>query len=165
MRLMCSIRQTLRYTELLPQYRFIRTIQSDHVIRDEATGIYRLSSKAFGPSSSDGFLSGDLEQPLVADRLSALALYPAVDRAVGAVGLTIWQICDHSLISEVAVHHDPVKRNWYHGSISGIKKKKTKDYFRLIAIELVPIDQDEARRRDPNMTAFGSASAITQTAR
>jgi hypothetical protein len=72
---------------------------------------------------------------------------------VGAVCLTIRQIRDHSSAHGVAVRHDQVKSSWYHGSVSGIKKK-TKDRFRLIASEIVPIDQDEARRRDPNLSAI-----------
>ncbi len=59
---------------------------------DKASGRYRISSKAFGPSSSDGALSGDLEQLLVEDGLDPLALYPSVDRAVGAASLTIGDI-------------------------------------------------------------------------
>lgn len=139
--------------DLLPKFHFIRTIQSpDHIVIDEETGLYRLSSKAFGPSSSDGCLSGDLEQPLIEDGLPQLILYPAVGRAVAAIALTIEQICEHEASFGVYVRHDPVETNWYHGSVFGKALKnnrKLKESFRSIAKELIPIDQAEARRNDP----------------
>lgn len=138
--------------DLEPNYRFIRTIQSpDHVVFDELKGRYRLSSKAFGPSSSDGCLSGDLEQLLVRDGLPVLAMYPAVGRAVAAVSLEIQLICEHEATHGIGVKHDPVLENWYHGSVfgRGLKKQKLRERFCALAEEMVPIDQTEATRLDP----------------
>jgi hypothetical protein len=110
-----------------------------------------LSSKAFGPSSGDGCLSGDLEQLLVEDGLHELTMYSAVGRAVAAFSLRIQLICEHEWTYGVSVKHDPVRENWYHASIfgAGLKKKKLKESFRLLAEEMVPIDQVEATRLDP----------------
>ena len=151
-------RPPLPLSRLQPEYRFIRTLQApDHVVLDKNAGRYRISSKAFGPSRSDGGLSGDLEQPLVADGLPALALYPAVDRAVGAASLTVGQILAHGGLS---VQHVPVRSNWYHGNIlgitGGIKKRLSKQ-----ALEIVPIDQDAAARRD---ALRSQAAGLGQTA-
>lgn len=108
---------------------------------DVAKGHYRISSKAFGPSSSDGCLSGDLEQLLVEDGLSPTILCNSLRRAVGAVSVSIGQIRALGL----CVAHDPVSENWYHGAISGIKKA-TKDKLRKSAVEIVPIDQEQVAR-------------------
>jgi hypothetical protein len=110
-----------------------------------------LSSKAFGPSSDDGCLSGDLEQPLAEDGLPALTMYPAVGRAVAAFALKIRSIREHEGTYGIGVKHDPVYENWYHGSIfgAGLKKQKLKDNFRALAEEMVAIDQAEATRLDP----------------
>ena len=129
-------------SQLRPELRFIRTLQSPyHIVRDERTGKYRVSSKAFSPSSADGGLSGDLEQLLIGDGLSATAMYPAVQGAVGAAAIAIGRIRDAGARPE----HDPVWHNWYHGSVfgitSGVKKRLNK-----AASEIVPIDQAEAAR-------------------
>src|ERR1700693_5446569 len=64
------LRQKLPTSQLQPDLRFIRTLQSPyHIVPDEKTGLYRISSKAFSPSSADGKLSGDLEQILRTDGL------------------------------------------------------------------------------------------------
>ena len=129
-------------SQLQPELRFIRTLQSPyHIVRDERTGSYRISSKAFSPSSADGGLSGDLEELLIDDGLSATAMYPAVQGAVGAAAITIGRIRDVGARPE----HEPVWQNWYHGSVfgitSGIKKKLHK-----AASEIIKIDQAEAAR-------------------
>lgn len=129
-------------SRLRPELRFIRTLQSPyHIVHDERTGHYRISSKAFSPSSGDGGLSGDLEQLLIDDGLSATAMYPAVRGAVGAAAIAIGQLRAAGARPE----HDPVWQNWYHGSVfgitSGIKKKLHK-----AASEIIQIDQAEAAR-------------------
>jgi hypothetical protein len=132
-------------SQLRPDLRFIRTLQSPHhLVLDGLTGQYRISSKAFGPSSSDNKLSGDLEQILLQDGLEPTAMYPAVRAAVGAASLTIKQIIDNG----ASVEHDPVWTNWYHGSVSGTKKQKVREKLRKAAAELIPIDQAEAERLD-----------------
>ena len=110
-----------------------------------------MSSKAFGPSSDDGCLSGDLEQLLAEDGLSALTMYPAVGRAVAAFSLRVQSICECEFTYGVGIKHDPVTENWYHGSVfgGGLKKKKLKEIFRALAEETIPIDQEEATRLDP----------------
>jgi hypothetical protein len=140
MALMCHFRRQLPPSELEPDFRFVRTLQApDHIVFDEHKGLYRISSKAFGPSSSDGSLSGDLEQLLVRDGLTATAMYPAVDRAIGAAALTVGQICKHG----PTVHHEPVQKNWYHGGVRGIRSS-TKKKLLGDAVEIVPIDQAQA---------------------
>jgi len=141
---MCRLRRPLAASNLRLEFRFIRTLQApDHIVLDKASGRYRISSKAFGPSSSDGTLSGDLEQLLVEDGLDPLALYPSVDRAVGAASLTIGNIQALGL----SVEHQPVNRNWYHGGVRGIKTKHKKQLMNA-ATEIVPIDQAEAKSRE-----------------
>ena len=141
MRLMHRHRAPYPSSQLQPDYRFVRTIQAPHhLVPDKATGLYRLSSKAFGPSKLDGGLSGDLEELLARDGLGALAFYPAVKRAVGAATLSIKQIRGHGL----EVRHEPVMEDWYHGGIHGFKGKAKEKLFRD-AVELIAIDQNQAR--------------------
>jgi hypothetical protein len=127
---------------LQPDLRFIRTLQSPHhVVKDGQTGRYRISSKAFSPSSSDGKLSGDLEQLLQEDGLHATAMYPAVSGAVAAAAISVGRIRD----AGATVEQDPVCRNWYHGAVGDISSsKKTKLY--KAAAEIIAIDQNEAAR-------------------
>jgi hypothetical protein len=130
-------------SQLQPDLRFIRTLQSPHhIVPDKRTGRYRLSSKAFSPSSADGGLSGELEQILKGDGLSAIAMYPAVPRAVGAAAITIGQIRQTNATPE----HDPVWKNWYHGSVFGIRGK-IKNKLHEAATEIIQIDQAEAARQ------------------
>lgn len=104
-----------------PDLRFIRTLQSPHhVVKDGQTGRYRISSKAFSPSSSDGKLSGDLEQLLQEDGLHATAMYPAVSGAVAAAAISVGRIRD----AGATVEQDPVCRNWYHGAVGDISSSK-----------------------------------------
>ena len=143
MTVMCSLRRTRLPQELLADRHFIRTIQSpSHVVRDASTGLYRISSKAFSPSSEDKTLSGDLEQLLLADGLHATSLKPALSRVVGSFALKIGQLRDQNL----GVSHDPMWDNWYHGAITGITTKRHKENLRKNAIELIPIDQEEAAK-------------------
>jgi len=135
---------------LLPDFRFIRTLQSPHhIIFDEKTGLYRISSKAFTPSSSDGKLSGDLEEVLAADGLGPTAIYPAVRDAVGAASVTVGEI--RALQAEV--DHDPTRENWYHGAATGCKKKSVKQKLSAAASEIVPINQAKARELDRMLDA------------
>jgi hypothetical protein len=128
---------------LQPEFRFVRTLLSPHhVISDERTGRYRISSKAFGPSSSDGTLSGDLEQVLAADRLSPITMYPALPDPVGAASVTIGQLRGLG----AKVEHDPDKYNWYHGAVTGTKSKGVKKALSDVAVEIVAIDQALAAR-------------------
>lgn len=139
---MCLLRPKWPHSRLQPEYRFIRTLQSPHhVVPDERTGRYRISSKAFGPSSSDGTLSGDLEQILVADALSPTAMYPAIRDPVGAASVTIGQIRSVS----AQVEHDPAKWNWYHGAVRGTKPRGVRNMLCDLAVEIIAIDQVRAR--------------------
>ena len=143
MMVMCPLRRTRLPQELLADRHFIRTIQSpSHVVRDASTGLYRISSKAFLPSSEDKTLSGDLEQLLLADGLHATSLKGATSRVVGSFALKIGQLRDQNL----GVSHDPMWDNWYHGAITGITTKRHKENLRKNAIELIPIDQEEAAK-------------------
>jgi hypothetical protein len=111
-------------------------------VPDEETGAYRISTKAFGPSRSDGKLSGDLEQILQADGLEATAMYPAIRNPVGAVAVTVSDI----LAAGATAGHDPVWTNFYHGSVSGTKPRRVREKLRDAAIEIIAIDQAEAAR-------------------
>jgi hypothetical protein len=112
------------------------------VVKDEQSGRYRISSKAFGPSTVDGALSGDLEQILIGDGLSPIAMYPAVGDAVGAASISIGDIRNVG----ASVEHDPVWKNWYHGSVFGTKPKRVKNSLQRVAVEIIAIDQIEAAR-------------------
>jgi hypothetical protein len=114
-------------------------------VPDENTGAYRISTKAFGPSRSDGKLSGDLEQILKTDGLGATAMYPAIKNPVGAAAVTIGDI----LAAGATAEHDPVWTNFYHGSLSGTKPRRVKEKLRDAAIEIIAIDQTEAARLVP----------------
>lgn len=141
MALMCLMRGKRHTSQLLPEFRVIRTVRSpDHVVLDE-TGKWRLSSGAFRPTR-DGLVSVDLEQLLVADGLSPILMYPAVDQAVAAACLTVGSIRLENLV----VDHDPVPENWYHGSISGNFTKGIRRKLATAAEFLVPINEAEAQR-------------------
>lgn len=149
--LMRLTRRKCPSSQLQPDLRFIRTLRSPHhVVPDEQTGRYRISSKAFGPSTIDGALSGDLEQILRGDGLPATAMYPAVSSAVGAASIAIGAIRD----AGATVDHDPVWKNWYHGSVFGINGGIKKKLHRAAA-EIIEIDQAEAAR-------FWNAAQTTQ---
>jgi hypothetical protein len=156
MQLMCLLRPTWSHSRLQPEFRFIRTLQSPyHVVRDERTGRYRISSKAFSPSKADSKLSGDLEEILVSDGLSPIAMYPAVRNPVGAASLTIGQI----RAAGAQVEHDPATWNWYHGSVSGTKARKVKQALVEAALEIIPIDQARAAELDQDMSSQAPSSS------
>lgn len=159
MKWMCRLRQK-RSTLSRPDLRFIRTIQApDQVVFNKATERYEFSSQAFSASSTDGSLSGDLEELLVGDGLHALTLYPSIDRAVGVAGFRVEDAVNLGL----TVAHEPVKTNWYHGGVRGDLKKKTRQRLKEAATELVPIGQEEARfwqeERDRAAAAKAAASS------
>jgi hypothetical protein len=138
---MWLLRRKWPQSRLQPEFRFIRTLQSPHhLIFDERTGRYNISSQAFTPSGSDGALSGDLEQILIADGLAATAMYPAVRDPVGAASVTIGQIRE----ANATVEHDPVKWNWYHGAVRGSKVRSVRKRLCEAAIEIIRIDQIRA---------------------
>lgn len=139
--LMKCLRPKVPSSKLLPDFEFVRTLQDHHIVEDKNQKRYRISSKAFSPSKADKSLSGDLEQLLLADGLSATAMYPAVDRYVGAAALKVGDIRGLGL----EVEHQPVATNWYHGGIVSIKDTHKKKLER-IAREIIPIDQEKAAR-------------------
>lgn len=141
MRLMCLLRRKWLPSQLQPDHRFVRTLQSPHhLVFDKRSGRYEISSQAFGPSSSDETLSGDIEEILLSDGLEATAMYPAVRDAVGAASVTIRQILD----AAASVEHDPVIVNWYHGAVRGTKLKSVRKRLSQAALEIIPIDQKRA---------------------
>jgi hypothetical protein len=119
------------------------------VVLDEQTGAYRISSKAFGASSSDGKLSGDLEQILGYDGLPATAMYPAIKNPVGAAAITVGDI----LAAGATVEHDPVWTNFYHSSVSGTKPKRVRNSLYRVAVEIITINQAEAARLEREFIA------------
>lgn len=139
---MMLLRRKRTSSQLLPDSRFIRTLQSPHhVVPDKKTGLYRISTKAFGPSKGDGGLSGDLEQILRSDGLPPLAMYPSLERSVGAAAILVRDI----QAAGGRVEHDPVWQNWYHGSVFGVTGAVKKKLLKA-AVEIVAIDQHEAAR-------------------
>ena len=163
MRLMCRKRLLRLSSSLQPDGLFIRTLQApDHVVPDELTGGYRISSQAFRPSGADKTVSGDLEQLLTADGLTATVLYPAVVRSVGAASLPVSAVRDVGC----EVEHLPVVANWYHGGITGIgddRRNKTKRTLARASSEIVPIDANEARRFDEEKRAAAHRRQIEDT--
>lgn len=156
MRLMQLRRKTWSSSNLQPEGLFIRTLQgpppNNHVKLEESTGRYIVCSQAFRPSTNDGCVSGDLSQIIEADGLPATALYPTVERALGAAAVPVRVIrglgCD--------VEHSPEPDNWYHGGLTGIgtdKRSRIKRAIAAASFEIVPIDQDEARRQDEAIKA------------
>jgi hypothetical protein len=153
MMLMYLVRRRCPASQLLPDLLFIRTLRSPHhVVSDKKTGRYRISSKAFAPSTEDGALSGDLEQILKTDGLPATTMYPALSSAVGAAAITVGKIGE----AGATVSHDPFLVNWYHGSVFGITDA-VKRRLHKAATELIEIDQAEAARLD----ALWNAEQIT----
>jgi len=127
---------------LQPEFRVVRTIRSpDHVIKDDLTGEWRLSSGAYSPAN-DKLVSVDLEQLLAEDELPPLAMYPALNRSVAAATHSISELRG----SNLDVVHDPTNKNWYHGGISGITNKKMQRKLAESAGFLVPIDPTEAQK-------------------
>lgn len=156
MHMMCLLRSPWQRSRLQPEFRFIRTLQSPyHVVPDERTGRYRISSKAFSPSKADGKLSGDLEEVLAADGLSPTAMYPAVRDPVGAASLTLGQI----RAAKAEADHDPATWNWYHGAVSGTKAKRVKQSMVDAAVEIIPIDQVRAAELDRSMSSQQATSS------
>src|SRR6185437_4714783 len=93
-------------------------------------------------SSSDGTLSGDLEEILHEDGLPATAMYPAVRDPVGAASVTVEQI----RTTGAGVAHDPARHNWYHGAVAGTKPKRIRNKLKDGALEIIPIDQARAHK-------------------
>jgi hypothetical protein len=152
--LMHRVRRRCPSSQLRPDLRFVRTLTSPHhVVRDEQTGTYRISTKAFGPSSSDNKLSGDLEQILEDDGLTATAMYPAVRDSVGAAAIKVGDI----LATGATVEHDPVRTNFYHGSVLGTKPRGVRGMLLKAAIEIIAIDQAEALRLEEQFKAVKAA--------
>ena len=61
---------------------------------------------------------------------------------MGAAAVTIGDI----LAANATVEHDPVWTNFYHGSVSGTKPRRVREKLRHAAIEIIGIDQAEAKR-------------------
>jgi hypothetical protein len=133
---------------LQPEFEFVRTLQHYHVTYDKHLGRYRISSKAFSPSSTDNSLSGDLEELLKVDGLPATAMYPAVEHYVGAAALKVEDIRALGL----EVEHQPVQTNWYHGGIVKIRDSHKKK-LEKISREIIQIDQEKSKRFDDQRAA------------
>lgn len=139
---MWVIRRRWHSSKLQPEFRFIRTLRSPYHVSWDERGFYRISSKAFGPSSTDRTLSGDLEEILAHDGLEPDCMYPAVRDPVGAASVTVGQM----RAAGAVVEHDPVMLNWYHGAASGTRKDSVKRKLAKVAVEFIEIDQALAKR-------------------
>jgi hypothetical protein len=146
--MMFRLRRKWPSSRLLPDFWFIRTLQSPwHLVRDDRTGRYIISDQAFKPGS-DGTVSGDLEQVLAFDGLEATAMQPAaVKNQVGAASLTVRQIRDEG--AQVEHDPDPESCNWYHGALtypSGGRSatKRIRKKLGELAVEIIPVDQQLA---------------------
>jgi hypothetical protein len=150
-----------RSTLSRPDALFVRTLQApDQLVFNKATNEWELSSQAFSASSTDGSLSGDLEELLEADGLETLSLYPSLDRAVGAVGFTVQTATGLGL----TVGHEPMKANWYHGGVRGNLNKGNKRKLKDAAISLVAIDQKRAQIYDDQKRAAAAEKAASANA-
>ncbi|MCA1381266.1 hypothetical protein [Bradyrhizobium sp. BRP23] len=139
---MLLLRRKWPSSKLQPEFRFIRALRSPYHVSWDERGFYRISSKAFGPSSTDKKLSGDLEEVLAHDGLNPDCMYPAVRDPVGAASVTIGQMREAGAL----VEHDPTTFNWYHGAASGTGKDKVKRKLAKVAVEFIKIDQALAKR-------------------
>lgn len=153
MRWMYEFRKA-RSTLVRRDMRFIRTIQApQQIVFDKYLNRFRLSSAAFGPSSSDGYLSGELEELFIADGLPLNILYPNIERAVGVAAFRVQDAIGLGLV----VRHDPATRNWYHAGVGGSFKGRTKEKLRDFSKEMLPLDQAAARRFQEEL---GAAAAM-----
>jgi hypothetical protein len=114
---------------------------------------YRLSSKAFNPSTSDKTVSGDLEQLLVADEVPVSKFKSSLGRVVALYAVQVEKI--H--IQELIVSHLPVRTNWYHGGIGGKLTDRIKRKLKDEAVAIVEIDQDLASSYHGTPLRFGQA--------
>lgn len=146
---MCRLRKK-KSTLTLPEFCFVRTLQApQHLVFNKATDRYEFSSAAFGPSSRDGSLSGDLEELLVCDGLDAFALYPSVNRGVGAAAFKIKDAREIGF----DLGHEPVKANWYHGGVRGNFSKANRKKLQNIAKQVIAIDQKLAKLLEDQIKA------------
>jgi hypothetical protein len=141
MKIMARLRRTRQPSELLPEFSFLRTIQSpSHTVWDDLHKRYRLSSKSFSPSTKDKTVSGDLEQLLVADGVPASKFKSSLGRVVGVYAIKVEKI----RVQELIVSHLPVRTNWYHGGIGGKLTDRVKRKLKDEAVAIVEIDQELA---------------------
>lgn len=164
MRVMKWVRRTLASSQLQPEGLFVRTLQGpppNHVKLEKSTGRYIMSSQAFKPSSGDGKVSGDLAQLLETDDLPPTALYPAVRNPLGAAAVSIGAVRELGCDCE----HSPMLTNWYHGGLTGIGKDRKHQLKRALveaSFEIIPIDQDEARRQEKAIEAENERIRATE---
>jgi hypothetical protein len=142
MAVMYRLRRKRAESSLRPEELVLRTICSPfHVTPDHGTKTFRVSSAAYTPTD-DGAVSVDLAQLLREDGLSLDSLYPSMASAVGLVSHPVSAIRDE----ELAVQHDPVVENWYHGGLTGNFTKKKRRKLASSCNAVVAIDTEAARR-------------------
>jgi hypothetical protein len=163
MKIMGHLRRTRQPSELLPNYSFLRTIQSpSHTFWDELYQEYRLSTGAFKASTSDKTVSGDLEQLLVADEVPVSEFQSSLARVVGLYAIQIQKIRDQAL----TVSHLPVLTDWYHGGIAGnLKPRSIREKLRDDAVAIIKVDQElaasyHATNRSGALVGSGSRNFI-----
>lgn len=137
-----GFRRSLRSDEIDQSKRTLRTIQAgSQFVKDGKTQEWRVSSGAFSPGS-DGCVSVDLEQLLLADLRPIDALFPGLPRALGLVAHKIAELRSRDL----SVSHEQVPGNYYHGCITGTFTPATKralaNNFEIIR----PFDTETAER-------------------
>jgi hypothetical protein len=86
-------------------------------------------------------MSVDLEQLLHADGFPLDSNYPGIRRAVALVSLTVDFLRGRGL----AVHHEPLRCNYYHAGVKGITPKDRRALAKA-CIEEIPVDQALAER-------------------
>jgi hypothetical protein len=124
-------------------FRAARSLQApQHVQFDPATQTFEVSPSAF-KKQSDGTISVDLEQVLVADDLPLDHEYPRIGRAVGLVAHTVQRLTEAGF----AVSHDPLEENDYHGIAAGNLSKTTRVALAETCEIIRPLDQAEAMRQ------------------
>jgi hypothetical protein len=128
---------------LQPEKLALRTICSPfHITPDEGTRTFRISSAAYAPSKSDGYVSVDLEQLLNVAGKTKLSNFPAFAKAVGLIAHSVGFL----RARQFSVTHEPMAGNWFHGGIRGVSNKTKQRSLSESCEFVVAIDVVEAKR-------------------
>lgn len=135
--------------ELQGVYRALRTLQApEQVIFDPAEGCWKPSSVAF-KAQSDGTVSVDLEEMLIADGRPLDHRYPRVSRAVGLIAHSV----DRLTTAGFTVRHVPIEGNPYHGEARGKLPGAVRRELAATCEIIVPLDGDLAQRHKDEQLA------------
>lgn len=129
--------------KLNPELRTLRALQApQHVQFDPATQQFEVSSAAF-KMQSDGTISVDLEEVLIADGHELDHGYPRVARPVGLIAHKVGRLEQAGL----KVSHDPLEINDYHGIAAGSASRSERRALAASCEIVRPLDQTMAMRQ------------------